>query len=265
MSISTLGFAVFTQALSKDVVSGLRIATERLCGQFRQGDPEVLANCVSIKEVTEANPDKNPDVCVNTVRSEPFIIGNLCRLDRWIIHALLQDKLWECASAILKRPITDIVYHFSNITLKPANIGPAISLHRDYPNKFICPNESNFVRLLIPLEHMSYANGGTGILVGSHNISDEEALSSPVPRIGNQELIYPDLNPGDALAIHPKAIHASPPNRSGTDRNVFIVQFGLKGTPMQYCEDEEFSLLAREELRLNLLLKTDAARLHNCT
>jgi len=251
MSISTQGFEVFAQSLNGSVLSELKKATEELCARFRLGEKDLLAHSVSIREVMEANPHKNPDVSVDSVENEPFIIGNLCQFDRRFIRGILQPKLWEIAALILQKPVQELVYHFANITRKPAGIGPAISPHRDFPNQFICPGQSNFVRLLIPLEPMCSGNGGTGIEVGSHMISDQDALNVAMPETGSLDLFYPELEPGDVLAIHPRVIHASPPNRSECDRCVFIVQFGTKGALMRHCDDEALSLLTVDEMLFN--------------
>ncbi|MDX1252462.1 MAG: phytanoyl-CoA dioxygenase family protein [Gammaproteobacteria bacterium] len=244
------GFKIFSAAFDLDTIESLRQAVERVCTRYRDGDELCVSNSVSIKDLTARFPERNPGVDIEAFSTEPFILGNLARLDGAFGQFLSLQPLWNMAAQALDLPVDEVVYHFSNITRKPPGIGPAIAWHRDYPNKYICTERADFVRLLVPLHDMSPINGGIGIVPSSHHIEDEEARRTNDMRNSGATAVYPPLGAGDALVLHPKLIHGGGPNRSACARDVLIVQFGKKQARLLCSSDEEYmSLWGREEIQ----------------
>ena len=244
------GFEIFSAVFDLDTVESLRRAVERVCARYRDGDELCVSNGVSIKDLTERRPERNPGVDIEALTTEPFILGNLAQLDSEFGRFLGLQPLWNMAAQALDLPVDEVVYHLSNITRKPPGIGPAIAWHRDYPNKYICTERADFVRLLVPLHDMSPANGGIGIVPSSHQIEDEEARQTIDICNSDATAVYPVLAAGDTLALHPKVIHGGGPNRSACARDVLIVQFGNKQARLLCSSDDEYMLLwGREDIQ----------------
>jgi ectoine hydroxylase-related dioxygenase (phytanoyl-CoA dioxygenase family) len=140
--------------------------------------------------------------------------------------------LWKYAADLLECPVDEVIFHFANITRKPAGIGPAINWHRDANNKYIAPADHRIIRLLIPLQNMSETNGGTALLPGSHLDKEITDLAHAV---------YPWVMAGDVLAIHAEVLHGGSPNRSKEERDVMVLQFGVKASDFAHKANEKLS------------------------
>lgn len=193
---------------------------------------------------------RNPGVLPEKIVDVPFILSELPRFSPAFAQLICNDVLWELAREILQ---TDsVVYHFSNVTRKPAYVGPNLSWHRDYPNEFICPKvAAKFFRMLIPLEAMVAENGCTAVIPGTHLVPDEEARNRK--RDKNVDFSIDaavDLNaePGDVIALHSKVVHGGKENRSPLDRNLIVIQFGIETDDYLSRNTELFSGLNREQI-----------------
>ena len=252
------GFEVFQQALSANCLAELREATVRVCGRFRRGDEAAAATGVSLGEYTERRPERNPGVSAADLGSEPYILGNLAGMDVAFRRFLSRPHLWEIVAMLLGSSPDSLVYHYSQIVRKPAFVGASLSWHRDYANTYISTVGPYFVRLLIPLEDMAEANGGTGVVPRSHMIGDKEAMSREGREEDGAGAIYPRVAAGDVLAIHSKLIHGGGPNRSNQDRQILALQFGLVDAPMLHTAEQIESLtMCRREQMVESLNSTD--------
>ncbi|MSQ28018.1 MAG: phytanoyl-CoA dioxygenase [Dehalococcoidia bacterium] len=250
-SYAEQGFLVLRQAVSQQALGTVRAAVEASCVRYRMGDERCVANGYSIGQVTKAHPERNPGVDPADVRNEPFLLGNLAALDPRFIRFLSFRPLWDIAAAMLGRPESEIVYRFAQVLRRPAGVGPGQSWHRDFPNPYVqTESAAHFLRLLVPMHPMSSANAGTGVLAGSHLVSDGDATAGKAtehPPAGAQ---FPSLDPGDVLVIHPKLIHGGGPNRGAGDRDLAVIQFGWSQAPLTHCaEGERLSLATREAMR----------------
>ena len=129
----------------------------------------------------------------------------------------------------------DIRYHFSNVTMKRGRIGSGISWHRDFPNQYICPKRSSFLRMMVCLDGMDGENGVTQFVEGSHLISDEEAVGavSSLAAADPQAVVSTACcGPGSLVLIHPKCVHGGAPNVSARHRRNVIVQWGRGDDPV---------------------------------
>ncbi|CAN5577554.1 hypothetical protein BH09VER1_BH09VER1_31960 [soil metagenome] len=232
------GFQYFPGIFDSIVVRDALKSVEELCGSIRPGDPRWDKHVFPLSGLKIG---RNPGVSTGAVSGVPFLLTDLPLLSTALKAIVLFPALWASAREILEEE--EIVCHFSNITRKPAYVGPNISWHRDYPNGYICPrNSSDFFRFLIPLEGMNEENGCTLAIPNSHLLSDEEALLEPkdadlataVPLIASA---------GAAVAIHPKVLHGGRENRSGRDRNLIVIQFGRRTKEfLHHLEKEEMFL-----------------------
>ena len=232
-----LGYQVFNAALPKTWLTQAHAAAASAIQRYRETEPVTHANGVSLGEFAQASPHRNPGVDGSAFLNEPYIIGDLLAVDRRFGPLLSEPALWSIAASLLDVELRHVVFHYSNLTRKPAGIGPSISWHRDAETTYFCPDDDRFLRLLIPLQGMSQENGGTAVMPGSHlnKIEKNELDGSAV--------IYPSLAAGDVLAIHPQLLHGGEPNRSSKERDVLIVQFGVSGAGFRYQETMELGSL----------------------
>ncbi len=242
------GFEVFATVFETAAITMVRNAVAAACVRFRGGDEACITAGVSLASYTEQHPERNPGVAARALSGEPYILGNLAGLSEEFRTFLVHEPLWELAAMILRTDVVDVVYHFAQVIRKPARIGPAVSWHRDYPNTYVCSRTSNFVRLLVALDDMSYVNGGTGIVPESHLIDDEEVWRRRDLAENGGGAVYPTMEAGQVLAIHPKAVHGGGPNRSPSDRDLLVTQFGVRSAELIHRADAEYlTLCGREE------------------
>lgn len=232
------GFQVFRHALSPSWLQRARDAVASIIRQYRANEPLAQQNGVSLGEFALAKPERNPGIDGSKLINEPFIIGDMLALDRRFVSLLSEEPLWSIAANLLDTQAGNIVFHYANLTRKPAGTGPAISWHRDNENTFFCPEDDSFLRLLIPLQGMSQENGGTAVVPGSHldDSMDKNTLDKDA-------IVHPDVEAGDVLAIHPRLLHGGTPNRSHRERDVVIVQFGIAGARFRFQEALEMGAL----------------------
>jgi hypothetical protein len=235
------GFAVIPDLLSQAEVQLAQQLVAELIVRYRSGEPSALAAGVSIASISKHHPERNPNICASLWEREPYIIGDLIAFDSRFSCLLSTQRIWQCASQLLECSLPEVVFHFTNLTRKPAGIGPALSWHRDADNTYFAAADSRTVRFLFPLQPMSETNGGTAILPGSH-----QALVSDTPS-DFATAVCPLVTPGSGLVLHPGTLHGGSPNRSKTNRDVIVVQFGVHTSKLKYKADETLSLCSWKE------------------
>jgi hypothetical protein len=250
MSFVQDGYEIFANFIDVETIRRIKEATARACQRFRDGDAYCLRGSVALGDYTRSRPYRNPGVSAATVDREPYIIGNLAGLGINFRRFLSQKSLWNLAAQLLATHPDDVAYHFSSVNRKPAMIGPAVSWHRDYANEYVSTIGPFFLRLMIPLDPMSAVNAVVGIVPGSHAIGDEDAARSNDTETKNASAIYPNLFPGDVVAIHSKLVHGGGPNRSHCDRELMVIQFGRLSASMLHfsAESEYLTLCVRSEM-----------------
>lgn len=139
-----------------------------------------------------------------------------------------------------------VVAHFMNVTIKHPRFGRAIAWHRDYPNGYICTAQSDFLRLMLCLDGMDAASGGTCFAPGSHRLDDAAAQLAGAPdRAPQREAearaagpCTPSCAPGDLVAIHPKVLHGGGMNGGARPRRNVVLQLGRAGAELVTQERE---------------------------
>lgn len=240
MNYSRQGFAIIEKVLCERDLLMARALVANLVERHRRRDPFVQAESVSLATVTRQHPQRNPDMDFCNMEDEPFIIGNLISLDTRFARLFCIEALWITAARFLRCTPGEVVFHFANVTRKPALNGPAIGWHRDADNAYFSSNDHRTLRLLLPLEQMSINNGGTSIVTGSHlpgarQTTDDENL-----------VCIPIVVPGSCLALHSQVLHGGSPNRSASERDVIILRFGVITSELKHHADEVLSLSGRD-------------------
>ncbi|MEF9897543.1 MAG: phytanoyl-CoA dioxygenase family protein [Pseudomonas sp.] len=238
MSFNLNGYAVVPELVTEGDLALARSLVGRLTERYRQGDVAALLAGVSISDAGRRNPQRNPGVDPEQWTQEPFIIGDLLALEPCFARLFSRESIWNCVAKLLDCMPSELLFHFSNLTRKPGMAGPAIGWHRDAQNNYFASEDGRTVRVLIALEHMSTENGGTAVVPRSHM----DALA------GIEDALCPEVSPGSCLVLHSATLHGGTPNRSGRERDVIVMQFGLRSSSLRCQASECMALSSRDEL-----------------
>jgi ectoine hydroxylase-related dioxygenase (phytanoyl-CoA dioxygenase family) len=136
--------------------------------------------------------------------------------------------------------LEDEAYHYhSKMIMKQARTGGAWEWHQDYgywyENGVLTPN---LCSVFIAVDPATQANGCMQVLRGSHQLgrvnhvkigdqtgADPERVAAAAERL---ELVYVEMQPGDALFFHANLLHRSDQNRSEDDRWALICCYNAR-------------------------------------
>lgn len=239
-SFTQLGFCVIPDLLSPPELELAGELVGLLVRRFQTGEHGVVAAGVSLASAARRHPERSPGILAAEWENEPYIIGDLIELEPRFVRLFSAPAIWQCAAELLGCPEKDVIYHFSNITRKASGIGPAVGWHRDSDNAYFSAADCRTFRLLLPLQPMSEVNGGTSVVPGSHLLP----VDGDVPDIAAP--ICPPVAPGSGLALHAEVLHGGSPNRSTVERDVLVLQFGVRSSELLYEAKEVLSLADRE-------------------
>ncbi len=145
-------------------------------------------------------------------------------------------KVVDTAEKILD----DEVYHYhSKMILKDAKVGGAWAWHQDYgywyQNGVLFPD---LVSVFIAVDPSTKLNGCLQVIKGSHKLgrinhvltgdqsgADLERVDEILKR---QELVYVEMEPGDAVFFHANTLHRSDQNKSDMSRWSLICCYNAK-------------------------------------
>ena len=241
------GFQMFMQVVSQPLLTQAGSAIDCITADYAILPVELQQKIVLLTTLPSHQFSAS---YAGDIPAVPYIIGDLPAFGEAFRALLLLPALWQHASEVLDT--AEVVYHFSNVTNKPPLVGPRLNWHRDFPNGYICPRTSRFVRVLIPLDGMNQHNGCTQIIRNSHLLTDEDALTSKKP---SQLEIKPDTvtdilcDRGDVVFLHPKSIHGGGQNQSTRHRRVVIIQFGVAGEPLETNNRESFTEYTYQQMK----------------
>ncbi|MGH8440752.1 MAG: phytanoyl-CoA dioxygenase family protein [Pseudomonas sp.] len=237
-TFASQGYAVIPSIVCDNELALARDLANGLIDRYRQGEEAVLSAGVSIGDAGRRHPQRNPGIELETCNHEPFIIGDLIGLEPRFARFISQQSIWDRVAELFDCTPCDLLFHFANLTRKPGETGPAIGWHRDGSNAYFASEDGRTVRLLIPLQFMSARNGGTAVVPGSHLNSDTATDTARCP----------DVPAGSCLALHSATLHGGTANRSGLERDVIVLQFGLRSSALRCTATEKLAPSTREEL-----------------
>jgi ectoine hydroxylase len=171
----------------------------------------------------------------------------------------------------------DEVYHWHHkLILKEPRVGGAWEWHQDYGywyhNGCLRPDLGS---CLIAIDRATKANGCLQVLRGSHLLgridhgktgdqtgADLERVEAALKQL---DLVYVEVDPGDAILFHGNLLHRSDQNRSDDPRWALICCYNTRSNspykesrhpsyrPLAVCDDAEVGRAARSEAqRLNV-------------
>jgi ectoine hydroxylase len=171
--------------------------------------------------------------------------------------------------------LADEPYHYhSKMIMKEARTGGAWAWHQDYgywyENGVLFPN---LCSVFVAVDPATRANGCLQVLRGSHHMgridhiktgdqtgADPERVAAASAEL---ELIYVEMNPGDALFFHANLLHRSDQNRSENDRWALVCCYNARSnSPYKPGKHPAFTPLESVEndaIRRRFLAKNNAA------
>jgi hypothetical protein len=172
----------------------------------------------------------------------------------------------------LEQLLGDEVYHYHHkMNMKAPFVGGAWEWHQDYgywyDNGCLTPDMAS---VMIAVDAATKENGCMQVIRGSHHMgridhgktgdqtgADMERVNAALERM---ELVYVEMNPGDALFFHSNLLHRSDQNNSPNPRWVLICCYNTKGndpykqskhpgyTPLEKWPDERVKEIGRAQL-----------------
>jgi hypothetical protein len=222
------GHTRLAKAIAPALIQRLRAAVDSIQAHVPSMPDTQLARLVLERDLPA---HRRGGVDATQVGDAIFIVGEPCAFDPVFETLLRHPAIRDAARQLLGSDA--LVVHFMNVTIKHPRFGRSIGWHRDFPNDYMCPASSCFVRLMLCLDGMDEAMGATRFLPGSHRLGDAEAIrekrEGPRLRPADDAGVALDCEAGDLVAIHPKVLHGGGINRSGRMRRNLVLQIGLAG------------------------------------
>jgi len=199
----------------------------------------------------------------------------------WLDSSLGEDMYSRiAASPRVVEPLAQVfgepVLHFHHKMMqKEPRVGGAWEWHQDYGywyrnEKFLFPHMAS---CMIAVDKATKANGCLQVLRGSHHCgriehgtsgqqvgADPERVDGLMKKL---DLVYAEMDPGDALFFHSNTLHRSDQNTSDDPRWVFICCYTAQSnvpvkpgvaehlTPIEPSTDEAILACGRERLEAN--------------
>ncbi|MDQ0073737.1 hypothetical protein J2W34_005557 [Variovorax boronicumulans] len=231
------GHAHLSKAIAPDLTGRLCTAIDAIQARVPQMSEAERARLVFERDLPA---HRRGEIEAEAVGDAIFILGEPCAFDPVFGALLDHPAIRDTARTLLASDA--LVIHFMNVTIKHPRFGRSIAWHRDFPNDYMCPASSRFVRLMLCLDGMEDAMGATRFLPGSHRLSDAEALhekrggtrAQPSDDAG----VALDCAAGDLVAIHPRVLHGGGINRSNRMRRNVVLQIGLASEALVTTERE---------------------------
>jgi len=231
------GHAQLSQAIEPCLIDRLRAAIDAIQARVPQMSEAERARLVFERDLPA---HRRGEIEPQAVGDAIFILGEPCAFDPVFDALLHHPAIRDAARTLLANDA--LVIHFMNVTIKHPRFGRSIGWHRDFPNDYMCPASSGFVRLMLCLDGMEDAMGATRFLPDSHRLSDAEALrekrEGTCPRPSDDAGVALVCAVGDLVAIHPKVLHGGGINRSDHMRRNVVLQIGLASEPLVTTDRE---------------------------
>lgn len=162
--------------------------------------------------------------------------GKKTKLSLWftpgndVFGYLTRSKKIVDAVSVLMNSDAPVCHFHSKLMQKEPRVGGAWEWHQDYgywyKNQFMFPDQ--LISVMVALTPANKENGCLQVIKGSHKIGrvnhgfTGEQVGADMVMVNNalqtMELVYCELNAGDALFFHPNTLHRSEANLSENPR-----------------------------------------------
>jgi hypothetical protein len=175
--------------------------------------------------------------------------GKKTRLSLWFTpgndvfgYLTRSEKMISTVKQLLGGDVPVCHYH-SKLMQKEPKVGGAWEWHQDYgywyKNQFMFPDQ--LVSVMVALTESTKQNGCLQVIKGSHKMGRlnhgfaGEQMGADMQMVDNalktMELVYAELEPGDALILHANLLHRSAANLSDHPRWSIISCYNLQSNP----------------------------------
>jgi ectoine hydroxylase-related dioxygenase (phytanoyl-CoA dioxygenase family) len=194
--------------------------------------------------------------------------GKKTRLSLWFTpgndvfgYLTRSERMVQAVAQLLDSPAPVCHFH-SKLMQKEPRVGGAWEWHQDYgywyKNQFLFPDQ--LLSVMVALTKANKENGCLQVIRGSHKMGRVnhgfagEQVGADMVMVNNalqtMELVYAELEPGDALFFHPNTLHRSEANLSDKPRWSIISCYSSQSnlaynetstswkTPVQVVPDE---------------------------
>ncbi|MEO8764173.1 MAG: phytanoyl-CoA dioxygenase family protein [Ginsengibacter sp.] len=162
-----------------------------------------------------------------------------------------------------------VCHYHSKLMQKEPKVGGAWEWHQDYgywyKNEFLFPEQ--MISVMIAITEATKENGCLQVIKGSHKmgrvehglVGEQTGASQRYVDLAlkTMELVYVELNPGDALFFHTNILHRSAANLSGKSRWSLISAYNRQAN-VPYNEKTTACIEPLQTVPDDFLLQTDA-------
>lgn len=172
--------------------------------------------------------------------------GKKTRLSLWftpgddVFGYLTRSKKMVDAVSYFMESDSPVCHFHSKLMQKEPKVGGAWEWHQDYgywyKNQFMFPDQ--LISVMVALTEANKENGCLQVIKDSHKIGrvnhgfSGEQVGADMTMVENalktMELVYAELEPGDALFFHPNLLHRSEANLSDKPRWSIISCYSLQ-------------------------------------
>jgi hypothetical protein len=233
----------------------------------------IIKNFLSEKEVTKLYGIATGD---NTLQKPAFDLndqaGKKTKLTLWYTPGddayglLTKSKRMVDSADKLMDGETDVCHFHSKLMQKEPRVGGAWEWHQDYgywyKNEFLFPDQ--MISVMVAITEANKANGCLQVIKGSHKMGriehgfagEQVGASQHYVDLALKtlELIYVELQAGDALIFHPNLLHRSEANLSDKPRWSLISVYNRSGN-IPYNEPSKSSTVPLSKVPDEALLE----------
>jgi ectoine hydroxylase-related dioxygenase (phytanoyl-CoA dioxygenase family) len=206
--------------------------------------------------------------------------GKKTRLSLWFTpgndvfgYLTRSEKMISAVKQLLDGDVPVCHFH-SKLMQKEPRVGGAWEWHQDYgywyKNQFMFPDE--LISVMVALTEANKQNGCLQVIKGSHKLGRVnhgfagEQVGADMVMVNNalktMELVYVELEAGDALIFHSNLLHRSEANLSDRPRWSIISCYNLQSN-LAYCENSTAYKVPVDVVPDNAIMDWAAASLSN--
>ncbi|MDB5019731.1 MAG: phytanoyl-CoA dioxygenase PhyH [Pedobacter sp.] len=249
-------------------MSSIKLTAEQVALYHEQGYVIVKSFCTKDEVDKLYQTALNDNAMQNNALDLNDLSGKKTRLSLWFTpgndvfgYLTRSQKIVNCVQQLLGDKAKVCHFH-SKLMQKEPKVGGAWEWHQDYgywyKNQFMFPDE--LISVLVALTPANKENGCIQVIKNSHKMGrvnhgfSGEQLGADMEMVNNalktMELVYADLQPGDAMFFHSNLLHRSEANLSDHPRWSIISCYSLESnlaynetstswhTPVEVVPDE---------------------------
>lgn len=220
------GYAVIPDVWQPDEIIEAIRALERLAAIIRHDpaawDEHVLwQRDIPSRQLADIPPDKRA-----FADEQIYIISDIASHDA-VLEGMVLDR--RCASLASMLLGVSAVCHFSNATIRTADVGCACQWHRDWPTQYCTTKTGRQLRIMICLDGMQDGQGVTRVMPGSQDWGELEWHEwRQADHSLHEEGVPVVCPPGSLVVLGPSVVHGAGANLSPQPRRNLIAQWGAE-------------------------------------